>query len=99
MIIKKKKDAKEFLQNFLTVANFDDVNKKYYFVFEDKIRGGQYTLMKKDEQWSTHGKGEDYCEIGETIYTDIDELVNFLWLHRARINQVLKENVDEMVMI
>lgn len=99
MMIKRKIDVLQLLEEFQAFANLDGVNQKLYFVFEDKERGGQYTLMKKDDQWSIHGKGEDYCEIGETMMTDIDELVDFLWKHRAKLNQSLKEIQKEPVTI
>lgn len=81
----------EFLEEFTNIASFDSENAKHYFVFDDKERGGQYTLMKKENQWSFHGMGENYCDDGETMIDDIDDLLNFLWKHRSKINQVLKE--------
>lgn len=91
VIIKKKLDAIQFLEEFSNFVSYDYERQKYYFVFHDKVRGGQYTLMKKDGRWSIHGKGENYCDEGETMMDDNDRLLNFLWKHRSKINQELKK--------
>ncbi len=88
----------QFLEEFTDIASYDYENEKHYFVFKDKERGGQYTLMKKDERWSIHGKGENYCDDGETMMDDIDGLLLFIWKHRSKINQVLKEILNSKVM-
>lgn len=90
MIIKRKLNALQLLEEFESIADFDYDNGKYYFVFEDKDRDGNYTLMKKDDKWSIHGKGKNYCDIDETVMSDLDELVDFIWKHRSKINQSLK---------
>ncbi|WP_102347155.1 hypothetical protein [Bacillus sp. Marseille-P3661] len=99
MIIRKKIDALHFLEKFQEIASFDDKNSKLYFIFADKIRGGQYTLMKKDDIWSTHGKGEYYCDLSETYLNDIDELIDFIWFHRGKINQSLKELQIDTILV
>ncbi|KEF39109.1 hypothetical protein M670_01498 [Schinkia azotoformans MEV2011] len=97
MIIRKKLDAMQFLEKFTDIASYDYENEKHYFVFKDKERGGQYTLMKKDERWSIHGKGENYCDDGETMMDDIDGLLVFIWKHRSKINHALKEILNSSV--
>lgn len=97
MIIKKKLDAVRLLEEFKDVASYDNENEKHYFVFKDKQRGGKYTLMKKDGRWSIHGKGEDYCDDGETMMDDLDDLLDFIWKHRSKINLSLKEIRDSEV--
>lgn len=87
----------QFLEKFTDIASYDYENEKHYFVFKDKERGGQYTLMKKDERWSIHGKGENYCDDGETMMDDIDGLLVFIWKHRSKINHVLKEILNSSV--
>lgn len=91
LIIKKKLDAMQLLEEFTNIASYDYETEKHYFVFKDKERGGQYTLMKKEERWSIHGKGEHYCDDGETMMNDIDILLDFLWKHRSKINQSIKQ--------
>lgn len=90
-------DAKKLLDEFTKIASFDHERQKFYFVFADKERGGQYTLMKKGTQWSIHGKGETYCDPDETMMNNFDELINFVWKHRSRINQVLKDIPKKVV--
>lgn len=90
-------DAMQLLEEFTNIASYDYENAKHYFVFKDKERGGQYTLMKKDEKWSIHGKGENYCDDGETMMEHLDSLLDFIWKHRSKINQVLKEIHDSKV--
>ena len=97
MVIRKKLDAMHFLEDFTSIASFDYEKEKHYFVFKDKDRGGQYTLMKKGELWSIHGKGEKYCDQGETAMNNIDELLDFLWKHRSKINLSLKEMQEQIV--
>lgn len=89
----------QFLEEFTDMVSYDYENEKHYFVFKDKERGGQYTLMKKDERWSIHGKGENYCDDGETMMDDIDGLLVFIWKHRSNINRVLKEIHDSKVKV
>ena len=98
LVIRKKLDGMRLLENFTNISSYDDENEKHYFVFKDKERGGQYTLMKKDERWSIHGKGETYCDDGETMMDDIDRLLDFIWKHRSKINQALKEIHDLKVL-
>lgn len=99
LIIKRKLDAMQLLEEFTNLASYDAEKQKYYFVFQDKERGGQYTLMKKQNRWSIHGKGENYCDDGETIMNTTDDLLDFLWKHRAKINQSLKELKKDIVNI
>lgn len=97
LIIKKKLDAIRLLEEFNDVASYDYENEKRYFVFKDKERGGQYTLMNMNGRWSIHGKGEDYCDVGETMMDDLDGLLEFVWKHRSKINQALKVLQDSTV--
>lgn len=80
--MKTKKDIIAILTRFTSIASYDVDLQKYYLVFEDRKRGGIYTLMLKEEQWSIHGHGDDYCDDEELFLTE-KETVDFLWNNRA----------------
>ncbi|MFC5775176.1 hypothetical protein [Ectobacillus antri] len=86
--MKTKKDIYAVLSNFASIADYDAELQKYYLVFSDRKRGGVYTLMRKGEQWSTHGYGLDYMDDRETFLTE-KEVVDFLWIHRAAFRQTV----------
>ncbi|WP_455675732.1 hypothetical protein [Pradoshia sp.] len=86
-----KKDVDHFLENFKSISSLDEAGNKYYFVFEDHIRGGQWTLMfyEHGQKWTTHGKGSHYCDVAETSLT-IEELKTFIYKRRKYINNVIR---------
>ncbi|MFX3623224.1 MAG: hypothetical protein ACE3JP_04045 [Ectobacillus sp.] len=86
--MRTKADITAILAKFSSIASYDSHLEKYYLVFPDKKRGGIYTLMKKEEQWSIHGKGEDYCDEQETFLSE-KEVVDFLWKNRAAFRKSL----------
>lgn len=92
MMIKKKIDIPALLDNFSQFADYDGA--KFYFVFRDKDNrqsNGIITLMRySDDSWTYHGRGDTYCDNGETSVSD-DELIAFVWYHRAEINRILKK--------
>ncbi|MBD8068521.1 hypothetical protein [Bacillus sp. PS06] len=94
MIIRKSNDVEQFLTEFSRFATYDSDSSinKYYFVFHDKERGGQITLMRTDNGWSYHGLGEGYCDPGETEITT-EEGRKLVWLHRKAINQSIKDSL------
>lgn len=86
-IIRSKKDVKQFLESFEETAAWDGEVGKRYFVFEDRERGGIWTLMRyADGTFTVHGKGESYCDEGEAALS-AEEAVGFLWKHRSAINR------------
>ena len=85
--IRSKKDAERFLEQFEETAYWDEAGGKRYFVFEDRERGGIWTLMRyADGSWTIHGKGDGYCDEGETPLTQ-EEACSFVWKHRAAIHR------------
>ncbi|SDI21651.1 hypothetical protein [Alteribacillus bidgolensis] len=88
-VIKRKNDINEMLKAFDSIADYDEHGQKYYFVFQDKKRGGQWTLMKTGNKWSIHGKGKDYCD-AEEIFLTSEEVVRFIWKNRSAVNQKRK---------
>lgn len=94
MQIKKKTDAELILENFTSFAQWDENGKKYYFVFPDNKRNGQWTLMKYlEDRYSVHGLGADYSDEGETFFDERDRIVSFLWENRSAFNSALKSRV------
>ncbi len=90
-VISKKVHVDEFISNFEKMASYDFEKEKHYFVFYDKERGGQLTLMKsKDNCWTIHGKGEKYCDLCETVL-EKSEVQLLIWKNRAAINQQCKK--------
>lgn len=90
--ITTKKDAEKLMSNFSKFASYDAVGEKYYFSFKDKDRGGKWTLMfyEKENTWSIHGLGENYCDDGETIL-DAKLIITFLYKNRKYVNSAIKE--------
>ncbi|MFB4165170.1 hypothetical protein ACE1TI_15440 [Alteribacillus sp. JSM 102045] len=84
-VIKRKTDVEEMMNSFISFADYDENGQKYYFVFQDKKRGGQWTLMKTKNKWSIHGKGENYCDPQE-IFLTTEKVIRFAWENRAAIN-------------
>lgn len=92
MIIRSSNDIEVFLTDFTRFATYDSSKNIYYFVFQDKERGGQLTIMQSENEWSFHGLGEGYCDPEETKLT-VEESHKFIWLHRKAINKSIKENL------
>ena len=92
MKIKKKNDINVILDNFSTIAEWDHSGGKHYFVFADRKRGGQWTLMSYGgERFSVHGKGNEYRDENESFFDERNTIVSFLWDNRAAFNATLKE--------
>lgn len=90
--IRSKKDAESFLVAFEQAASWDESGRKRYLVLEDRERGGIWTLMSyPDGSWTLHGKGEHYCDEGETTLT-VEEACAFVWKQRAAINRAVAES-------
>ncbi|OLO40628.1 hypothetical protein BTR23_06495 [Alkalihalophilus pseudofirmus] len=89
MSIRSKLHIEQLLQSFSKWSEYDAVHLKYYFIFDDKERGGIITLMNKDGRWSIHGKGESYCDHEETLL-QIDDVKKLIWNHRAAVNRAIK---------
>ncbi|MEB1806201.1 MAG: hypothetical protein LPK26_02660 [Bacillaceae bacterium] len=90
MSIRNKMHIERLLESFCDWAEYDSIQFKNYFVFDDKERGGMITLMKAGDRWSIHGKGDKYCDLAETILED-DDVKKLLWKHRAAVNRSIKE--------
>lgn len=90
-VIVYKKDVDHFLESFKSISSFDKAGSKYYFVFEDHVRGGQWTIMfyEHEQKWTTHGKGANYCDATETSLSR-EELMNFIYKRRKYINNVIR---------
>ena len=97
MQIKKKSDISLILENFGTLASWDAAGGKHYFVFEDRNRGGQWTLMKygDGERYSLHGLGTDYHDEEEQFFEDPAGIVAFLWDNRSVYNAAVKKLMQE----
>lgn len=93
MQIKKKADIHFILENFDSLAQWDVQGNKFYLVFEDRNRGGQWTLMKykMSERFSVHGLGEDYNDSDELFFDNQENVVSFLWDNRAGYNAAIKK--------
>lgn len=90
MKITSKKDAAAWMSSFTKNARRDDVRNKQYFVFEDRQRSGQWTVMRyPDGQWTIHGKGDAYCDPDESPLSS-EELTTFLWRNRAAVNRAMQ---------
>jgi hypothetical protein len=88
--IKSKADVAQFVNAFTTFAPKDEAGNKNYFVFADKERGGELTVMQYPSgAWTTHGKGADYNDAEETDIT-ADALQELVWKNRSAINKALK---------
>lgn len=91
--IRSKLDAASFLETFADRSARDEAGGKRYFVFADRERGGVWTLMQYgDGAWTIHGRGETYCDVGETPLTTA-EACAFVWKHRAAVNRAIVEAV------
>lgn len=97
MQIKKKSDISSILDSFEAIASWDEAGGKYYLVFEDRVRGGQWTLMKYacEGRYSVHGLGTDYHDETETFFGELADVVTFLWDNRAVYNAAVKKLVQE----
>ncbi len=97
MQIKKKSDISLILDNFEKVASWDDAGGKSYIVFEDRSRGGQWTLMKYADsgRYSIHGLGADYHDDEERFFKDSTGVVSFLWDNRAVYNAAVRKITQE----
>lgn len=93
MQIKKKIDIDLVLENFDSISHWDDKGNKHYLVFEDRNRGGQWTLMKYKigDQFSVHGLGEDYNDEEEMFFDCRDSVASFLWENRSAYNVAIKK--------
>ena len=89
LVIRKKIDISKLMMQFADFAQYDIEKEKYYFVFDDRKRNGQWTLMNKDGEWTVHGKGEHYSDITEKILSD-KEVLSFVWRNRGAVNEVIK---------
>lgn len=88
MIFKSKKDIENWLPKFKEYAAFD--GEKHYLVFDDRDRGGIWTLMLyNDGQFTLHGRGDDYCDDTEKEITR-EELVGFIWKNRKSVHETVK---------
>lgn len=90
MIIRRRLDIQRLLETFTDVASYDEMRKKFYFVFADRNRDGQWTLMNQEGSWSVHGKGEHYTDLCERNLEE-EELFTFIWHNRAAINEELRK--------
>lgn len=97
MLIKKKGDIACILDSFETIASWDSTGSKHYLVFEDRKRGGQWTLMKYGDsgRFSVHGLGADYHDDAESFFSTSEEVVSFLWDNRAVYNAAVKRLVPQ----
>jgi hypothetical protein len=91
MQIRKKTDITFVLDNFSSLAEWDEAGAKFYFVLEDRKRGGQWTLMRYEgDRYSVHGRGSDYLDEEESFFEDNEALTAFLWNNRAAFNAAVK---------
>ncbi|NIK80396.1 hypothetical protein FHS15_005580 [Paenibacillus castaneae] len=91
MLIKKKTDIVFVLENFTSLAEWDAIGEKYYFVFADRKRGGQWTLMRySDNRYSIHGRGNHYFDENEWFFEELDQVYSFLWENRSAFNAAVK---------
>ncbi|WP_138751034.1 hypothetical protein [Paenibacillus sinopodophylli] len=91
MLIKKKTDIASILESFNAFSQWDQDGQKFYLVFEDRKRGGQWTLMSYgEERFSVHGLGDEYLDKQEYFFNEQAEIVSFLWQNRAAFNAALK---------
>ncbi|MCP3764840.1 hypothetical protein NLX67_21200 [Domibacillus sp. A3M-37] len=90
-VLKSKKDIEQFSADFPQIAFYDEQGKKNYFVFEDKQRNGQWTLMFSNDKnvWTIHGKGDTYCDPDEKLL-EPKETVQFIWNNRGSVNKALR---------
>ncbi|MFC5529488.1 hypothetical protein [Cohnella yongneupensis] len=97
MQIKKKSDITSILDNFESIASWDAAGSKFYVVFEDRARGGQWTLMKYGDggRYSIHGLGANYHDEEETFFEEQAGVVAFLWDNRAVYNAAAKKLLQE----
>ncbi|UQZ82334.1 hypothetical protein SK3146_01491 [Paenibacillus konkukensis] len=92
MQIKKKSDIETLLNHFSSFAQWDVAGKKHYFVFSDRKRGGQWTLMGyPNDRFSVHGRGEDYLDEQESFFEERESIISFLWEHRSAFNSAVKQ--------
>lgn len=95
MQIKKKSDIESIVDSFPSIANWDEERGKHYLVFEDRKRGGQWTLMRyADGRFSAHGRGGDYIDEDESFFDDLDAIASFLWENRSAYNAAAKQLVQ-----
>ncbi|MDF2964274.1 MAG: hypothetical protein K0S39_6009 [Paenibacillus sp.] len=92
MQIKKKTDIEFILDRFPSIAEWDPSGEKLYFVFSDRKRGGQWTLMGySDNRYSIHGLGPDYLDEKETFFDERNGVISFLWDNRSAFNTAVKK--------
>ncbi|MCA0987576.1 hypothetical protein [Guptibacillus algicola] len=90
-VVKSKREIRELLSNFKRIADYDATGKKYYIVFDDYEREGQWTLMKYDDgSYTIHGKGNTYCDKEEKVVST-EALQKLLWENRKAVNKVIRE--------
>ncbi|KIL44093.1 hypothetical protein [Jeotgalibacillus campisalis] len=90
-MLRSKKDAENFVDQAKDLFKYDEAGKKFYFVFEDHSRDGNWTIMfyPKEERWTSHSFGENYCDEGETELTR-EEMNSFIFKNRKYVNRALK---------
>lgn len=90
-VLRSKKDIEQFLMDFPQIAFYDEPGNKHYFIFEDRQRNGQWTLMFSEHtKWTIHGKGETYCDPSEQLL-EPTEIVQFVWKNRGAVNKALRQ--------
>lgn len=88
--LKSKADVTQLMNQFASISEEDPTLNKRYFILDDRERGGVWTIMLyPDGNWTIHGKGDDYCDEGETAMSP-EQLATFLWKNRAAVNKQLK---------
>ncbi|MCM3790056.1 hypothetical protein M3221_16840 [Domibacillus indicus] len=94
-VLKSKKDIEQFSIDFPHITFYDEQGNKHYFVFEDKKRNGQWTLMLSEDTkaWTIHGKGSTYCDADEQLL-ELTEMVQFVWKNRGSVNKALRQNAE-----
>ncbi|OCT14573.1 hypothetical protein A8709_17015 [Paenibacillus pectinilyticus] len=91
MQMKNKQDISLILDNFSNFAEWDAAGKKFYLVFADKKRGGQWTLMAyEDDRFSIHGVGQEYEDAEELFFEERNLLLSFLWDNRAALKAAVE---------
>jgi|GEM_PF-2067079 len=96
MQIRKKTDIDTILDNFSSIAEWDAQGKKLYFIFPDRKRGGQWTLMYyTGDRFSIHGLGESYMDDAEYFFEDRLSLVSFLWDNRSAFNSAVRQAIPD----
>ncbi len=95
MKIKSKGIAKEFIDSFDKIAQWDQWGNKHYFSFIERLSDETITIMKyPDETLTINRKKDDWHSDGENLITK-DALADLIWKSRGNVNKEIQKQLNK----